>query len=701
MGRIQGKHPGLKTLTAWARATLHPSLTLLSLKSNNFFEVTFANQEGRLHALKQTDLTCESSAIFFSSWRPHVNSGNVDKLDHPVWVQVVNLCQILREDSFLRTIGEQLGQVIDIDNSDIYKAKLYGPRMRILVQDINNLPQLLVLPRLDGEGVVEYTLAYSGLPHQCGRCRSRDHQVRNCPRKDTTGGKQEQKTNQRTKKRERAPRPVGEVLKSRSPAPISVPENVSPTEAVIDHVPGGLSRWQPKTKSVAEVLKSSRPEPILVPDNAEASVAPIPERLSSWQPKPASCSKNEDVSLLPPTEPPVQQETDGRPQYSIQLDQEGTLEAAKDDQIMRATQQESPAEVTMTPLVLQRELHKAQCVNDSSQQGEERGAVETVESEPAPAAPIPEDDNVAMLVPDEINFPRLPSPAKLPLSPSPCPWSGHTSPTPSIKMPQTAEKTATPVFIWRSPPGGQHLLETMSEKEGGKIKDKPSIPRAPDSAPITRQGYRTGRLAEDFWGTLGIPNTPSSIRKTLRVIPFLIKNSLTEQAEYLVDKKILPFTTLVQVHVAEVLAGVPWSTTRAKQHIVNEISHALHRVLIFNNNLSNPFQKWNQGCWFVSWVEDAEGEHTCTLLVSVVVLESKIKPRKGQNFQWQPVPAAIREQIAGKSSEMITLVDEQQWSSMMGKHQPNLAVKHPHRTATSNLENTPSSAVLNITPNER
>jgi hypothetical protein len=234
LGRVQGKHPGLKALTVWARETLHPSLTLLSLKSNNFFEVTFANQEGRLHALKQTDLVCESAAIFFSSWRPHVHSGNTDILDYPVWVQVVNLCQILREESFLRTIGEQLGQVIDIDNSDTYKAKLYGPRMRILVQDINNLPQLIVLPRLDGEGVVEYALEYSGLPHQCGRCRSRDHQVRNCPRKDTAGGNRDQKTNQRPKKQEQAARSAPE---SKGSEPLLDPDNASPEEAAEDQRP--------------------------------------------------------------------------------------------------------------------------------------------------------------------------------------------------------------------------------------------------------------------------------------------------------------------------------------------------------------------------------------------------------------------------------------------------------------------------------
>lgn len=71
IGRIQGKHLGLKSLTAWARDTLHPSLALLSLKANNLFEVTFSQPEGRVHALTQTDLICDSTPIFFSSWKPH------------------------------------------------------------------------------------------------------------------------------------------------------------------------------------------------------------------------------------------------------------------------------------------------------------------------------------------------------------------------------------------------------------------------------------------------------------------------------------------------------------------------------------------------------------------------------------------------------------------------------------------------------
>lgn len=145
LGRIQGKHPGLKALTTWVKETLQPSLTLLSLKSNNVFEVTFARSEGRIHAFNQADLICESAAIHFSSWRPHYDPRKPQAayiLDYPVWVQVIDFCQVLREENFLHTIGKQIGQVISIDRSDAYRAKLFGPMIRLLVKDLHTLPQL-------------------------------------------------------------------------------------------------------------------------------------------------------------------------------------------------------------------------------------------------------------------------------------------------------------------------------------------------------------------------------------------------------------------------------------------------------------------------------------------------------------------------------------------------------------------------------
>ena len=98
-------------------------------------------------------------------------------------MQIVDLCQILCDEALLRTVGEHIGQVIAINNLEAYMAKLFGPRVRLLVNNLDSLPQTVVLPRLGGDGIVEFNLEYSGLPNQCGRCRSREHQVRHCPKK--------------------------------------------------------------------------------------------------------------------------------------------------------------------------------------------------------------------------------------------------------------------------------------------------------------------------------------------------------------------------------------------------------------------------------------------------------------------------------------------------------------------------------------
>lgn len=150
---------------------------------------------------------CESAAIFFSSWRPHFDANlphDTDRLDYPVWMQIVNICQVLRDDTFLHTIGNQIGQVISVDNSDAYRAKLFGPRIRLLVRDLDALPHSVILPRLDGEGTVEYTLEFSGLPNQCGRCRSREHQVCGCPKREFLS---QHKDHQRSLIQRRGPRP--------------------------------------------------------------------------------------------------------------------------------------------------------------------------------------------------------------------------------------------------------------------------------------------------------------------------------------------------------------------------------------------------------------------------------------------------------------------------------------------------------------
>ena len=524
LGRIQGKHPGLKALTAWAREVLHPSLSLLTLKANNLFEVTFSSSEGRTHALTQADLICDAASISFSSWKPHANTQqDQEQLDSTIWVQVVDLCHILREENFLRTIGEHIGQVIAIDNSELYRAKLFGPRIRLLVKDLNSLPRKIAIPRLDREGVVEYSLEYSGFPNQCGRCRSRDHQVRYCPKKDA-----------------KIPR------KTTNPGH-------QPTTTT-DYTTQGVSNPQPHT--IEEPTLPEQETIFDTEDRQEANTIDLP-----------SSSLDHIVTQSSP-------------------------------------QPESPKQ--------------------------------TAEPDPPPNTEV--TDHPPELQPTEENFPQLQTPGKETVPPSP-----HSQP------PGTP-----PTLIWRQKP-------QTGPSTTGKGKEKLT-----ESTPITRQGYRSGRLSDDFWEVINIPGTPSTPKKKLRVLPVLTKNFA--HSEFLADNSKQPYSAITTVHIAEVLAGVPWTLQRARQHIVNETAQALHKVLIFNNQHNTPFQKWDQGIWFAQWDAADEGEFTCTLYVSIAAPETKIKIRKGRNFGWRTIPEPIAEALNQAQAEAIYETSElkKHWHRMTG-----------------------------------
>ena len=112
--------------------------------------------------------------------------------------------------------------------------------------------------------------------------------------------------------------------------------------------------------------------------------------------------------------------------------------------------------------------------------------------------------------------------------------------------------------------------------------------------------------------------------------------------EYLVNSKPAAPKYIAQVHIAELLAGVPWTEARVRQHIVNEVAQTLYKVLVFPNPAANPLQKWKQGKWFASWEGEAEGEHVCTLYVSALAQDHKIKPRRGNTCSWVRLPEEIK-----------------------------------------------------------
>ena len=237
-------------------------------------------------------------------------------------------------------------------------------------------------------------------------------------------------------------------------------------------------------------------------------------------------------------------------------------------------------------------------------------------------------DFIPELQPNEINFPQLTptkttepeTPAKKVETPS-----QRDEVQPQADKTHTSETETTPLFVWRR-------KDTLEEQPSTKGKEKM---KGPDSARITRQGYRSGRLADDFWTALNVPDTPQEARKRLRVYPFLVKNH--NHTEYLVDTQ--NHKAISTVHISEQLAGIPWTTQRARQHIVNEVTQALHKLLIFNNQQTTPFHKWHQGRWYSQWTPLETGEQICTLYVNIDVQESKIKIRKGKKLGWKELPA--------------------------------------------------------------
>lgn len=183
---------------------------------------------------------------------------------------------------------------------------------------------------------------------------------------------------------------------------------------------------------------------------------------------------------------------------------------------------------------------------------------------------------------------------------------------------------------------------------------------------MTRQGYRTGRLAEDFWTAIGAPNKPQSNKKQLRVIPFLVKSP--ELNDFLADSDPSSAKPIAIVHIAELLAGIPWTPLRAKQHVVNEVSLALHKIFIFNNNQTSPFQKWSQGRWHAHWTTSPNGDYTCTLYVTIVVPEHKVKIRKGRTMSWKKIPLTCKELLTSQPAEEVQDITHswQQWQELIG-----------------------------------
>lgn len=185
IGHVKGRSPGVRRLTTWARINLHTSFKHLTIRANNYFEIQFTRKEGIQTTLLEKVYRMDNQNITFTSWSPYfdpeatkANEGNKD----PIWAQIVGLPPFHRNQVFLRETFNSFSEILAVDDTESYRAKLSGPRLRLLDEDINKLSKKILIPRLDREGDLLYDIEYSGYHTQCNRCRSFEHTIKTCPK---------------------------------------------------------------------------------------------------------------------------------------------------------------------------------------------------------------------------------------------------------------------------------------------------------------------------------------------------------------------------------------------------------------------------------------------------------------------------------------------------------------------------------------
>lgn len=183
LGHFVGKSPCPRKLLTWGRSKLHRSFKKVTICTNNCFEIEFDHSVGCKETLHTRYYELDGHKLTITEWSPYFEQEgfNPNFRGVALWAQVVGLLPMLRTERQLREIISTFTQVLEVETVDTFRSKLSGPRVRILTNNDDELPKTIIPPRIDGKGETKHLMEYSGLPTQCGRCRSFDHTVSICP----------------------------------------------------------------------------------------------------------------------------------------------------------------------------------------------------------------------------------------------------------------------------------------------------------------------------------------------------------------------------------------------------------------------------------------------------------------------------------------------------------------------------------------
>jgi len=92
-------------------------------------------------------------------------------LQYPLWVQFLGLSPYLGNIETCIRIMRKISKVLKVELSNTYASKTIGPRIKLLIRHIKNLPQKVIIQGDNTKKNLENKLLFNGLPSQCNhRC---------------------------------------------------------------------------------------------------------------------------------------------------------------------------------------------------------------------------------------------------------------------------------------------------------------------------------------------------------------------------------------------------------------------------------------------------------------------------------------------------------------------------------------------------
>lgn len=136
------------------------------------FQFQFANEEDLQMVLSSRPFHFAGFMVIIQRWEPTLSKSFPSEI--PFWIQVTGIPVHLWTPELIRSIGEDIGSVEELDISSTMA------RLRVRINGLQPLIKTTIVEFKDGEEIVA-TLVYERLKRHCKACHRLDHTDKDCP----------------------------------------------------------------------------------------------------------------------------------------------------------------------------------------------------------------------------------------------------------------------------------------------------------------------------------------------------------------------------------------------------------------------------------------------------------------------------------------------------------------------------------------